>query len=234
MNLRTLNSGGLTLVLLERLLTNRVWLMVIFLLLACLVPFSGGTVPFRGDPLQLLDPFSFSLLTPSMHAFGPHSMLALAGLFLITGALITWRDLEQPLNLRAAGDIFQGAVLPVTATLLYLLFLVLSLPLIGHSSAFRNIGALGITILDLVLLGAMLALIVDFALAVTIQRRLRPLVGWMVAGAVFLTRGMTDAFIIAPEVRELVEADWTLVAWHLVLVIIAATIYVIPGLRIKH
>jgi len=233
MNLRALNKSGLTLVLLERLLTQRVWLMVLFLLLACLVPFAGGTVPFSGGPAHLLDPFGFSLLSPSLYAFGPHSMLALAGFLIITASLNFWRDIEPSLILSGAGDIYRSSVVPIAAILLYLLFLLLSLPLIGHSSAFSTVAALGISIIDLVLLAAMLALIVDFAIVNTSHPRLRSLVGWMTSGAVFLTRAMTDSFIISPGIRELVEADWTLVVWHLILVIIAATIYALQGLRIK-
>jgi hypothetical protein len=212
-----------------QILSRPAWLMTLFLFLACLVPFAGGTSPFRGDAYQILDPFSFSLLTPTTGAFGPHAAFALAGLFIIPAVLIFWR---RKINMgRALGTPCGVAAnaLPGAALVLYCLFVLVGLPLVAKSSAFPNISSLGITVLDLVLLGASLALFTDFALSRTSQPRLQPLVGWMIAGAVYLARCMSDIFLIAPGARELVEADWTLIVWHAILVVVALTLYAFSG-----
>ncbi len=215
-------------ILLGQILTRPAWLMAFFLLLACLIPFAGGTDPFRGDAFQLLDPFSFSLLSPSRRAFGPHSMLALTGLLIIPAVLIHWRRDESIFNEIENCTPFKTGILPLAALSLYCLFLLLCLPLIGRSTAFPGLAALGITILDLIILAAMMAWIVDFALSRTAHPRLQPLVGWIIAGGLHLARGMTDVFLIAPGTREVIEADWSTVTWHALLAIIAITLHALP------
>ena len=214
--------------LVGRILGRSAWLMALFLFLACLIPFAGGTSPFRGDLFQVLDPFGFSLLSPARRAFGPHSMLTVAGLFLIPAALIHWRRLETHANEIGECVLRRNGILPLAALTLYCLFILLSLPLIARSSAFPRPAAIGITILDLVLLGITMAWIVDLAISFASPPRLQALVGWMAAGGLHLARSMSDAYLIAPQVRELVEADWTTVTWHGVLAIVAVTLYALP------
>jgi len=222
-------SCSLILLLTGQVLTRPAWLMALFLFLVCLVPFAGGNLPFRGDAFQMLDPFSFSLLTPSVHAFGPHSILALSGLILIPSLLIFWRRNQYLLENNCTSFGLEGGILPASALFLYSIFLILSLPLISRSSAFPTVQALGITLLDLFLLAANLALFTDYALSRTRHPRLQPLIAWIVAAAIYLARCMTDTFIISPQAMEIVEADWTLVAWHTILVLIALTLYAFPG-----
>ena len=214
--------------LLGRILARPAWLMALFLLLACMIPFAGGTRPVRSDTYQVLDAFGFSLLTPSRRAFNPHSMLSLAGLFIIPAALIYWRQLEVHLIEIGNRSALKGGILPLAAFSLYAMFLLLSLPLVARAESFTGPLALGTAVLDLIILAIMMAWAVDFALNLTDQERHRPLVGWMVAGALHLARGMTDAFLIAPQARELVEADWTTIAWHALLAIIAVTLHALP------
>lgn len=218
--------------LVGRLLTRPVWLMAFFLLLACLIPFSGGTLPFRSDAFHVIDPFGFSLLTPARQAFGPHSMLSVAGLILIPSLIIYWRRMETEID-RGIPCSVGSNVVPTAALAVYCLFILLSLPLISRSIVLQQPAALGITILDLVILGVAMAWTVDLALVLTPHERLKPLMGWIVAGGLYLGRSMSDAFIIAPGVRDIVESDWTLVAWHAVLAIIAFTIHALPVARYR-
>jgi hypothetical protein len=216
--------------LIRRITGSPAWIMALFILLVCLVPFAGGTSPFRGDVFNVLDPFSFSLLTPAQRAFGPHSMLALAGLLIIPAVLIHWRQLEAHMCEVATHGYasLRGGALPIASFLLYCLFLVLSVPLIARSSAFPGTGALAIALLDLVLLAVMMSWGVDFALSLATRPRLMPIVGWIVAGSLHLARTMTDAFLVAPDVRQLIEADWTSVALHGVLAAAAVTLHALP------
>jgi len=214
--------------LIRQIIGSPAWIMTLFIFLVCLVPFAGGTSPFRGDVFNVLDPFSFSLLTPAQRAFGPHSMLALAGLFIIPAALIHWRQLDAHMRDAGCSGCLDGGALPLASFMLYCLFLVLSVPLIGKSSAFPGAAALGIALLDLVLLAAMMSWGVDFALSLTTRPRLMPMVGWIVAGSLHLARTMTDAFLVAPDVRQLIEADWTSVALHALMAAAAVTFHALP------
>jgi len=202
--------------------------MAFFLLLACMLPFSGGTSPFRGDAFQPIDPFGFSLLCPSRGAFGPHSMLALAGLLIIPSVLVYWRRAERHLVDTAACPPFSGGVLPLSALTLYGLFIILSMPMIAGSNAFPGPAALATAVIDLMILGTMMAWGVDFALSRAPHPRLRPLTAWIFAGAIHLARGMADAFLIAPQAREIVQSDWTAVSFHALLALIAITLHALP------
>lgn len=215
------------------ILTRPVWLMAIFILLACMIPFSGGTAPFRSDAFHIIDPFGFSLLTPSRQAFGPHSMLSVVGLILLPALIIHWRRMESEIDEGAAWGMLERNVVPFAALTVYFLFVLLSLPLMSRSAIFLRPAALGITLLDLFVLAIMLAWTIDLAVILTPQPRLRPLVAWIAAGGLYIGRSMSDAFIIAPQVREIVESDWTLIAWHAVLALIAYTLHALPAIRYR-
>jgi hypothetical protein len=215
------------------ILTRPVWLMAFFILLACMIPFSGGTSPFRSDAFHVIDPFGFSLLTPSRQAFGPHSMLSVVGLILIPALIIHWRLVESEIDGGAACGYPGRNAVPFSAFVIYCLFVLLSLPLMSRSAIFLRPAALGITLIDLIILAIMLAWTVDLALMLTPQPRLQPLVGWITAGGLYIGRSMSDAFVIAPQVREIVQSDWSLIAWHAVLAVIAFTLHALPAMRYR-
>jgi len=205
--------------------------MAIFILLTCMIPFSGGTSPFRSDAFHVIDPFGFSLLTPSRQAFGPHSMLSVVGLILLPAMVIHWRRMESDIDGGIACGLHGRNIVPFAAVTVYCLFVLLSLPLMSRSAIFLRPAALGITLLDLIVLAVMLAWTIDLVIILTPQPRLRPLVAWITAGWLYIGRSMSDAFIIAPQVREIVESDWTLIAWHVVLALIAYTLHALPAIR---
>jgi len=229
MRINPLNNLRLSLKLIGDLLSNRGLLITYFILLLCLIPFEGGLVPFRGDSTHIIDPFGFSLLSPAKRAFGPHSMLAVAGLFIIPSAGIYLRSMEDRMEELAACTISGKHLIPFTALLLYFGFLVMSVPLTARSMALPGHNAIAISMIDLVLLGVLMAWSVDFAVSRTSNKRYRPMVGWMVAGALYLSRGLIDAFIVTPQAVELVATDWSVVIWHLILAVVAVSLHALPG-----
>lgn len=220
---------SLTIYLVGGILTQPAWLMALFLFLVCLVPFAGGTMPYRGDASQFLDPFAFSLLTPSNRAFGPVSMLALAGIFIIPSAMIYWRNTKLPSMLFNNSTVTVKGILPFSACCLYFLILLLGLPLIVQSSAFQGPADIAISMFDLVLIALSVAWVASFTMSRVQEPGLRSLVVWMVIGAYHLVRCMTDEFLIAPGIRDLIEGTWTLVVWHGILAVVAFTLHSVQG-----
>jgi len=214
--------------LIGQVLTRPAWLMTLFIFLACIVPFAGGMRPFRGDAFQMLDPFGFSLLTPSRGDFGLHSLLSLFAMLLIPALLIFWRRSERELTLAGAGEPFKNGILPLSAILIYCIFLIVSLPLVVRSSAFPTGAALMFTYLDLIVTAVFIALIVDFAIIMTPWHRMKALVAFIVAGGAHLFRCMADTFLISGEARDLVASDWSALTVHFILAVVASTLYALP------
>jgi hypothetical protein len=214
--------------LIGRILSRPAWLMALFLILACVIPFAGETTPFRGDSSQILDPFSFSLFLPTRHSFGPHEILALAGLLIIPALLIDWRRWMDQISVDVPIPAVPGWVYPFAAVAFYAFFLMLCLPLTARSSAFPGPVSIILTFIDLLVQASILAWIVDLSMNMTATARLRPLVAWMTAGAVHLGVSLSDIWFIAPQAQQLFEIGWTSLAWHGILTFIAITIHAFP------
>jgi hypothetical protein len=204
------------------------WLLTVFLLLVCLVPFAGPTASLRGEVVQRIDPFGFSLLVPSSSAFGPAQFLGLAQLLLITAAIIDWRGARANLETVACRGVMTPGTMALAAALFYGFFLVLSLPLLARSSAFPGIPAIMLTMVDLMLRATALAWVVSFAMSRASSPRIQPLVCWIVAGAFHLVVNVTDVFLVAPQARELVSVDISTIVWHAVIAVAAITLHVLP------
>jgi len=211
-----------------QVLGNPAWLMTFFIFLACLVPFAGGMRPFRGDALQMLDPFGFSLLTPSRADFGPYSLLSLFAPMIIPALLIHWRRSERFWTDCGCEMPFRSGVLPLAAVFIYCIFLFVSLPLVVKSASFPTTAALGFSYLDLIFTAIFLAYVVNFAMILTPWRRVRALVAFLVAGALHLLRCMADISLISPEARDIIAADWSNLTVHLILAVAAITLYALP------
>jgi hypothetical protein len=214
--------------LIRRILSRPAWLIVLFMLLVCLIPFTGGTSAFRSDPTKILDPFGFSLLTPSKHAFGPHEMMALAILLIVPSVLIDSRRSMSKCPGISCDALIPGWVIPATAASFYAFYVLLSLPLLARSSFFPGPISLLLAIVDLLILAASMALIVDFAMTHFLKSQLTPLIAWMTAGAFHMGISISDAYIVAPQLRELVEPSWTAPVWHALILIVAITLHSLP------
>ncbi len=210
------------------LLKRPAWFIAIFFFLACLIPFAGPTASLRGDSLHILDPFGFSLLTPSRHAFGPTELLALAILFLVPAALVDFGRTESRLRALACPDSLNENTLALAAFGFYGFFLILAFPLLARSHAFPGPVALGLAMLDLLLRAAAMGWVISFALGRTGNDRLKPLICWIVAGAFHLAMTVTDALLIAPQARELVETNVSTLIWHGLIALVAVTLHALP------
>ena len=211
--------------LINRTVTSSSWQIVFFLLLACVIPFTGTTSAFRDSSNQILHPFGFSLLTPTRTAFGPREMLMVGALLLIPALLLDWRQsVIDHISINRKEDIPQWTY-PFSATLMFALYLILSVPLLGRSSAFPGIQSIGLTVLDLMLVAVTLAWGVDLALLMITTPRMRPLLGWIAAGALYLGLCLYDAFLIPPQARGIVHEGFSAITWHGVLAFAVLTIH---------
>jgi hypothetical protein len=231
MPLKIPSFPNVTVHFLTRLLSQPAWLMGLFLLLACFIPFAGGTSPFRGDQMQELDPFGFSLLTPSRHAFGPLEMLSLAALLLIPASLIEFHRFystdSDPENL-AKPPLW---VFPWSSFSFYAFFLLLTLPIITRSSSFPGFASIFILVIDILMRAISLSWIADIAYGISEPRRLKPFVTWMIAGTFHLGLSVADAYVISPQIRQIIEIGWTSLLSHAILAFLIVTFHSLLILR---
>ena len=210
-----------------RTLSRPGWMAAIFIFLTCLVPFAGSTGNFRGDPSQELDPFGFSLLTPSRQAFGPPEMLWLAALFMIPLSMIEWIRIASRLH----GDekyAPPGQTVAIGAIGIYLIFLILSVPILAQSSLFPGPRAVLLTLFDSALKASALAMGVKFAIDLTANTRMIPLSGFLAAGVLYFGLSLSDAFLIPPSAREFISPGWTVLIWHIVVLVATVTLHALP------
>jgi hypothetical protein len=113
--------------------------------------------------------------------------------------------------------------------LIFAFYLALALPILGRSSAFPGIQSIGLTVLDLLLVAVTLAWGVDLALMIITTPRMRPLMGWITAGALYLGLCLYDAFLIPPQARGIVEEGFSAIAWHGVLAVAALTVHALAA-----
>jgi hypothetical protein len=222
----------MTLSLMRQTLTTTSWQIVFFLLLACLIPFAGTTAAFRDSSNQILHPFGFSLLTPTRTAFGPREMLLLGALLKIPALLSDWRrSIDGLTSFTGKGPPRRVPqwTYPFSVVLIFAFYLALALPILGRSSAFPGIQSIGLTVLDLLLVAVTLAWGVDLALMIITTPRMRPLMGWITAGALYLGLSLYDAFLIPPQARGIVEEGFSAIAWHGVLAVAALTIHTLAA-----
>ena len=212
----------------SRLVSRPAWFVTFFLLVVCLLPFAGPTTSFRGEAIHILDTFGFSLLVPRVGAFGPMEFLSLSALFIITTSLIDFDRSEISINSTACRGVINPGTLALSSVLLYGLFLILCLPLLARSHAFPGVVALVMAIGDLIIRAIALAWVVSFAMELTGDTRLRSLVCWIAAGVFYLALAVSDAWLIPPQARELVEVDFTVLLWHAIIALAAMTLHALP------
>ncbi len=218
----------LSLRMVGHLISRPSWFAALFLLVVCLLPFAGLTTSFRGEAIHNLDPFGFSLLVPSGGAFGPGEFLSLAALLIITTSLIDFGRSEICTGSTACKGIITPGTLALSSVLFYGMFLLLCLPLLARSHAFPGFAALVLAIVDLLLRAISLAWVLTFAMARTSDIRLRSLVCWIAAGAFHLALAVSDALLIPPQTRELIEVDFTVLLWHAIIALAAMTLHALP------
>ncbi|HDS29644.1 MAG TPA: hypothetical protein ENN67_01235 [Firmicutes bacterium] len=204
------------------------WYLTFFLLLTCLVFFAGPTASISGQTQQTIEPFSFSMLIPSVDAFGPVDFLSLAQLLLITSAVIEFRRMRKTVENAACGGLLNSGTVGFTAVLFYILFLIFSLPLLARSNAFPGLPAIGLTFADLILKATALSFVLAFAMSRTENDRFQPLIIWIIAGAFHFALHATDIFLVPPEAQAFVATDITRIAWHFVIAIAAVTLHALP------
>lgn len=221
---------SVAIMLLRMILSSPGWLISLFLLLVCLVPFAGATPDLRGDPLQELDPFGFSLLTPSRHAFGPSEMISLAGLMIVPSSMIVWHRYLKNVYLESSGRVNENAMAAASIGL-YFFYLVLAVPILVRSDAFSGIGALSFSLFDSLIKISGMSLFIRFLLNVAGDTRLMPLNVFIGAGAYYLGLWISDAYLIAPEVREIVAPAGSTLIWHLVMLVVVFTLNAVPFRR---
>ena len=207
--------------------TQPAWLMAFFLFLVCLIAFADERSQFTSDPRHLFDPFGFSLLNPSTSPFNAHSMLSIAGFFMIPSTMIYWHNTRLPSMPSLLSDFNLRNLLPLAGFLMYCLFLIISLPLMAISPAYRNPPALIVTFLDLLFLAGITAWLTSIILVIVKQPKFKGIFVWMIVGAFHLARCMIDPILIPPEAREIVVSAWSMVVWHFILMIVFLTIHLL-------
>ncbi|MCX6646567.1 MAG: hypothetical protein NTY09_09440 [bacterium] len=213
--------------LIRGIYTQPAWLMAFFLFLVCLIAFADERSQFTGDPTHLFDPFGFSLLTPSTSPFNAHSMLSIAGFFMIPSAIIYWTNTKIPSMAEFVSESNIRGLLPLAGLVLYLVFLTLALPLLAISPTFRNPSALIVTVLDLIFLAGALSWFTSLVLEHISRIEFRAPIVWMVVGAFYLIRSIMDPVLIPPEAHDIVVTAWSMVVWHFILMVVIFTIHLL-------
>ena len=201
--------------LLKRVFTKPSWLAGLFFLLVCLLPFTGGTLPFRDDSSHLLNPFGFSLMTPSRRAFGPYEMLSLASFLIIPWSLMFWRTEFDSTKETVTQDAFAGCIMPCAACSLYAIYLILALPLIIRTNAFPNSLSILLVLIDLLLRSAILAWPIDFILRFASPLGVKILTAWIAATVLYLGINMFDSFLFAySQIRRTAVPSVSFLVFH--------------------
>ena len=227
MKIKTEPPFRIVIYLVRGIYTNPAWLMAFFLLLVCLIAFGDEESQFTSVANHLFDPFGFSLLTPSLSPFNAHSMLSIAGFFMIPSAMIYWFNTKIPSMTAPESESSVRELLPLSGFVLYLIFLVMSIPMLAISPAFRNPAAIFVTVMDLIFLAGSLAWLTSIVLARTSRFEFRAMNVWMIAGAFYLLRCLLDAVLIPPEARGIVVIAWSMVVWHFILMVVIFTLHLL-------
>ena len=209
------------------------WLMTMFLLLACFLWFSGGISQFRGAPNQVLDPFGFSLLTPSSRSFGPADMLSLACLLLLPTIIIDLRRRTYNREESPGICVIHPVLITLSAIFCFGIFLILSIPFLAMSSVYQGLKILLFTIADQFFLSIAMAFSIDLVLKFVANKKIEPIAIWITAGAFHLSRTFIDILLINPQVKDYVASGLSLTLWHLTLAFAVVTLSLIPSLFVR-
>jgi hypothetical protein len=156
-------------------------------------------------------------------------MLMVGALLIIPALLLDWRKSALDRTSADKKEEVPQWTYPFSATLMFALYLILSIPLLGRSSAFPGIQSIGLTVLDLMLVAVTLAWGVDLSLLMITTPRMRPLMGWITAGALYLGLCLYDAFLIPPQARGIVHEGFSAITWHGILAFAALTIHAVAA-----